>query len=298
MLVTTLDERLVLRNQLNAYDGDAAGTVKNIDPERLSGAGPAAEPAWRWRACDKAPDRRSLRAAPAPPRATWKRCGPWSTAATWNRAPMSWPRRRGWPAGCSAMACPPPAIRAPSAAPTSTRPSRCGRRCAACCARTRPPLPAQSARAARGSPAGAAAPTGTDGPDRADPGPAAELGRIAAGLVTRFEVTGDGRIGVQPAGPGVPGALARILLIAADAAAAGTWPRLKACAADDCQWAFYDRSPTRTGCWCSMQVCGARAKSRAYRQRASRAGRPAPGAAPVRPAAAPPARSSRGRTAR
>ena len=147
-------------------------------------------------------------------------------------------------------------------------------------------------------PAGAAAPTGTDGPDRADPGPAAELGRIAAGLVTRFEVTGDGRIGVQPAGPGVPGALARILLIAADAAAAGTWPRLKVCAADDCQWAFYDRSPTRTGCWCSMQVCGARAKSRAYRQRASRAGRPAPGAAPVRPAAAPPARSSRGRTAR
>ncbi len=148
---------------------------------------------------------------------------------------------------------------------------------------------------ARG-PAGAAARPGTRGRDRADTGPVAELGRIAAGLVTRFEVAADGRIGVQPAGSGVPGALARILLIAADAAAAGTWSRLKACAADDCQWAFYDRSPTRTGCWCSMRVCGARAKSRAYRQRA---GGPRPGgSARVRPAAAPSARSSHGQTAR
>ncbi len=153
-------------------------------------------------------------------------------------------------------------------------------------------------------PAGTAARTATNGPDRVDTGPAAELRRIAAGLVTRFEVTEHGRICVQPAGSGVPGALARILLIAAAAAAAGTWSRLKACAADDCQWAFYDRSPTRTGCWCSMRVCGARAKSRAYRKRASGAGRPAPdgsvlgGSAAVRPAAAPTGRSSHGRTAR
>ena len=149
------------------------------------------------------------------------------------------------------------------------------------------------------TPGGTAARAGTNGPDPADTGPVAELRRIAAGLATRFEVSEDGRVGVQPAGSGVPGALARILLIAAAAAAAGTWSRLKACAADDCQWAFYDRSPTRTGCWCSMRVCGARAKSRAYRQRASGAGRPAPGGpAPVRPAAAPTARSSHGRTAR
>jgi predicted RNA-binding Zn ribbon-like protein len=135
--------------------------------------------------------------------------------------------------------------------------------------------------------------------DSANTGPVVELRRVTAGLATRFEVTEDGRIGVAPAGSGVPGALSRILLIAAAAAAAGTWSRLKACAADDCQWAFYDRSPTRTGCWCSMRVCGARAKSRAYRQRARGAGRPAPGgSAPVRPAAAPTARSSHGRTAR
>ena len=44
--------------------------------------------------------------------------------------------------------------------------------------------------------------------------------------------------------------LARLLLIAAAAATTGTWNRLKVCSAEDCQWAFYDRSPTRTGCWC------------------------------------------------
>jgi predicted RNA-binding Zn ribbon-like protein len=128
----------------------------------------------------------------------------------------------------------------------------------------------------------------------ASAGPVGELRRIAAGLATRLEVSEDGRIGLAPAGSGVPGALARILLIAAEAATAGTWARLKACAADDCQWAFYDRSPTRTGCWCSMRVCGARAKSRAYRRRA---GGPGP-AAPVRPGAGPAMRSSHDRTAR
>ena len=45
----------------------------------------------------------------------------------------------------------------------------------------------------------------------------------------------------------------------------GTWRRLKACREDTCQWAFYDRSKNRSGTWCSMAVCGNRAKARAYR---------------------------------
>ena len=98
---------------------------------------------------------------------------------------------------------------------------------------------------------------------------AAELGTIAASLQTRIEVGPDGRIRPAAAGQGPPAALARLLLIAAEAGTAGTWARLKACSADDCQWSFYDRSPTRNGCWCSMQICGARAKSRAYRRRAA-----------------------------
>jgi CGNR zinc finger/Putative stress-induced transcription regulator len=100
---------------------------------------------------------------------------------------------------------------------------------------------------------------------------AARLSRIAAGLPAQLRVTADGRPELaagDAAGTG-RAALARILIIAAEAATLGTWDRLKVCSASDCQWAFYDRSPTRSGCWCSMRICGARAKSRSYRQRTS-----------------------------
>lgn len=104
----------------------------------------------------------------------------------------------------------------------------------------------------------------------AGPGAVApELPGIAAALRTRLEVGADGRVAVAPAGSGAAAALARILLIVAEAGSNGTWSRLKACSAADCQWAFYDRSPTRTGCWCSMRVCGSRSKSRAFRDRSA-----------------------------
>ncbi|MFF4400759.1 CGNR zinc finger domain-containing protein [Streptomyces sp. NPDC001480] len=57
----------------------------------------------------------------------------------------------------------------------------------------------------------------------------------------------------------------RIAVAVAEALVAGTWLRLKACEADTCLWAYYDRSPAGRGRWCSMQVCGARAKMRRYR---------------------------------
>ena len=66
---------------------------------------------------------------------------------------------------------------------------------------------------------------------------------------------------------GVPGALSRILGVAYTAMADETWDRLKACRLDDCQWAFYDHSKNRSRTWCSMKVCGNRAKARAYRER-------------------------------
>jgi predicted RNA-binding Zn ribbon-like protein len=47
----------------------------------------------------------------------------------------------------------------------------------------------------------------------------------------------------------------------------GTWGRLKACR--NCHWSFYDRSPNRSATWCSMQLCGNRTKTRAYRRRKS-----------------------------
>ena len=47
----------------------------------------------------------------------------------------------------------------------------------------------------------------------------------------------------------------------------GIWHRLKACANEDCRWIFYDHSKNHSGNWCVMDICGSRAKMRAYRQR-------------------------------
>jgi predicted RNA-binding Zn ribbon-like protein len=70
-----------------------------------------------------------------------------------------------------------------------------------------------------------------------------------------------------PGGGGAKGALGRVLADAAVAASRGTWARLKICAAEDCRWAYYDHSKSRTGRWCSMQVCGNRHKTRRYRRK-------------------------------
>jgi len=43
--------------------------------------------------------------------------------------------------------------------------------------------------------------------------------------------------------------------------------RVKICPADDCLWAFYDESRNGSRQWCSMAVCGNRAKARAHRAR-------------------------------
>lgn len=110
------------------------------------------------------------------------------------------------------------------------------------------------------------APAGAPAPGTA----AARVGRVAAAMRAGIDVDAGGRIAVVPAGAGAAAALTRLLLIGAEAATAGMWVRLKVCSADDCQWAFYDRSPTHSGCWCSMQICGSRAKSRAYRSRGAR----------------------------
>ena len=65
-----------------------------------------------------------------------------------------------------------------------------------------------------------------------------------------------------------PGALAAWLT--ARAMIDGTWSRLKVCPGHDCGWAFYDGSRNQTGRWCSMSVCGGRAKARTHYQRRRR----------------------------
>ncbi|WP_372791860.1 CGNR zinc finger domain-containing protein [Paraconexibacter sp.] len=67
--------------------------------------------------------------------------------------------------------------------------------------------------------------------------------------------------------PGIPGALGRLLQMVTDAQKDGTWTRLKVCPAGTCGWAFYDVSRNRSRRWCSMEICGNRAKVGAYRDR-------------------------------
>jgi len=83
---------------------------------------------------------------------------------------------------------------------------------------------------------------------------------VAAGRI-RLEVDGTGAL--QMRSPGDP--LDRIVEITLGAMLDGTWSRLKACR--HCCWSFYDKSPNRSGTWCSMQLCGNRAKTRSYRRR-------------------------------
>lgn len=77
----------------------------------------------------------------------------------------------------------------------------------------------------------------------------------------------EGRARIEPLAPAVDGALGKVIAIVIDAMADGTWDRLKICRADDCAWAFYDRSKNRSGAWCDIADCGNIAKARAYRAR-------------------------------
>jgi predicted RNA-binding Zn ribbon-like protein len=98
--------------------------------------------------------------------------------------------------------------------------------------------------------------------DKRDPEAIAALDRAArdARLAVRFDSDGAARLEGGDL-------VASMLAIIARAQADGTWSRMKACRAEDCQWAFYDRSRNRSRTWCSMSECGNRAKARSYRAR-------------------------------
>lgn len=68
---------------------------------------------------------------------------------------------------------------------------------------------------------------------------------------------------------GVDDALGRICAAALRTSVSGEWWRVRACAADDCQWLFFDHSKPGRGRYCSPDMCGNRVKTRAYRQRRS-----------------------------
>ncbi len=120
--------------------------------------------------------------------------------------------------------------------------------------------------------------------------------RLRAGLRSALELNHEGRraalpelarsLGDQPvaltwtsSGPvltttasGVSGGLARLAIAAHEAAVEGSWWRLKVCAWEECEWAYYDRSKNRSRSWCEYG-CGNKVKTRAYRARQAGSGR-------------------------
>lgn len=105
-----------------------------------------------------------------------------------------------------------------------------------------------------------------------DPRAVATLHEAAqrAGIGLRFAPDGSS---LEPSAGGVDGALGRLLTVVHAAERDGTWSRLKACPWHTCQWAFYDNTKNHSGVWCTMEVCGNRAKAKAYRERRAAATR-------------------------
>jgi predicted RNA-binding Zn ribbon-like protein len=99
--------------------------------------------------------------------------------------------------------------------------------------------------------------------------PAAPATLTAAADRARLTVAVDeqGHARVEPRAAGIGHVFGRLLGIVARAQAEGTWERLKACPWDTCHVAFYDHSRNHSRTWCSMAVCGNRAKAQTYRRR-------------------------------
>jgi len=95
----------------------------------------------------------------------------------------------------------------------------------------------------------------------------AVLNRVADRADLAVRITPDRQWRLLPRAAGVAGALGLLVALVIEAMSDGTWRRLKVCVNDACQWAFFDTSRTGTGKWCSMAICGNRAKQEAWRAR-------------------------------
>jgi predicted RNA-binding Zn ribbon-like protein len=99
-----------------------------------------------------------------------------------------------------------------------------------------------------------------------DPRAPATLTAAAGRADLSVTVDAEGRARLEPRAGGIDRVVGRLLGIVARAQADGTWDRLKACPWHTCYAAFYDHSRNRSRTWCSMSVCGNRAKAQTYRR--------------------------------
>lgn len=93
----------------------------------------------------------------------------------------------------------------------------------------------------------------------------ATLNEVTARSPLALTAADAGRLALVAPDADIDGRLAELLAIVHRAQLAGTWERLKLCAADNCRWAYYDSSRNRSGAWCSMETCGNREKVRSHR---------------------------------
>ena len=103
--------------------------------------------------------------------------------------------------------------------------------------------------------------------DELDPAVPQALSAAADRARLTVALDADGHASVTSTAGGIDRVAGQLLAIIAHAQAEGTWDRLKACPWHTCQVAFYDHSRNQSRTWCSMAVCGNRAKAQAYRRR-------------------------------
>ncbi|KNB50762.1 CGNR zinc finger domain-containing protein [Streptomyces caatingaensis] len=74
-------------------------------------------------------------------------------------------------------------------------------------------------------------------------------------------------LGPDPRLPAARRALATLAAVWSELLVTGESTRLKRCAEHACAWVFWDVSKNRSRRWCSMRVCGNRAKARRFAAR-------------------------------
>jgi predicted RNA-binding Zn ribbon-like protein len=86
--------------------------------------------------------------------------------------------------------------------------------------------------------------------------------------VTILVPSADGvHMGHRHEGDPIDGALGRLTESVARYLGEGKTDRLRVCASETCDWAFFDASRTAKRKWCDMTTCGNRAKAARHRER-------------------------------
>nr|WP_042194478.1 CGNR zinc finger domain-containing protein [Kibdelosporangium sp. MJ126-NF4]CEL21347.1 hypothetical protein [Kibdelosporangium sp. MJ126-NF4]CTQ96086.1 hypothetical protein [Kibdelosporangium sp. MJ126-NF4] len=100
----------------------------------------------------------------------------------------------------------------------------------------------------------------------ADPAALAAFGALAGVLHLRVDPGGTTVLRPTETATARTG-LSWLLVALTNAHSDGTWKRAKVCADPNCREAFTDTTRNHSRTWCSMQVCGARAKQRTFAER-------------------------------